>query len=597
MLNALRHLLPDSTAWRLVVDRLLKQYLSGLATVGSDVVAFVDDVSDDLYPDTTRELSEWQKQFGLDALGSDSAQRLDLAAAWAATGGQSPAYIQSILHAAGFANVFVYDAFDKTDVSISKYDNMFSSVLAAQDASPRGFAFGAGGRIMYLCGDTGNRVYQYNLSSQYDPASLTYASRLFTTTAIDTQPADVQLSSDGMKMFLLGAQNDAIHEFALTSPWLVNTAAHVDSMSVAGQETGPTSFAWHPDGTSVYVTGTSSSQVHQYDLGTAWDISTGAYVQSFNPAAGALRAVTFHQSGEIMLVSFGGIATQFDLSTPWDISTAAASGHTLDMTTEDASPDAMVLEHGKLFMIGVGTYRLHRYTFGGPHDPRDYTNQPLIGLTQCGDVEAECGEVPPSQTSIDSAVCDRFRANEIWYLWNDDLTLRSPPKVPDDPYYWPHFWYVGGAPFGALATVSQEDRPRFEKLLLKLGPLEKWIVTMIDTSMLMELGPYNYDSTTGLGANGDVRFNSTILGSISVCRIGDQDDNAVNHEALLAATDVGQTVRVARTDDPMQYIDMDVTGPPNDNGGNWGVQVTNVTASAAWTVFPSDGSLMRVYLG
>lgn len=597
MLNALRHLLPDSTAWRLIVDRLLKKYLTGLSSVGSDVVGFVDDVSDDLLPATTRELPAWQKQFGIDALGGDAAQRADLAAAWAATGGQSPAYLQSILHAAGFANVFVYDAFDQTDVSISKYDNTFSSNLTAQDSSPRGFSFGCGGRIMYMCGDSGNRVYQYNLSSQYDPASLVYAFRLFTTTAIDTQPADVQLRCDGMKMFLLGAQNDAIHEFDLTSPWLINTAVHVDSMSVAGQETAPTSFAWHPDGTSVYVTGTSSGQVHQYDLGSAWDISTGAYVQSYNPAAGALRGVAFHPNGEVMLVSFGNIATQFDLSTPWDISTAAASGHALDMSTVDSTADAIVVEHGKLFMIGYDTYRLHRYTFGGPRDPRDYTNQPLIGLTQCGDIEAECGEVPPDQVTEDSAVCDRFRSNEIWYLWNDDLTRRSPPKVPDDPYYWPNFWYVGGAPFGALATVSQEDRPRFEKLLLKLGPLEQWIVTMIDTSLLMELGPYNYESSTGLGANGDVRFNSLILGNISVCRIGDQDDIAVNHETLLAATDIGQTVRVARTDDPMQYIDMDVTGPPNDNGGNWGVQVANVTASAAWTGFPQDNDLMRVYLG
>ena len=48
--------------------------------------------------------------------------------------------------------------------------------------------------------------------------------------------------------------------------------------------------------------------------------------------------------------------------------------------------------------------------------------------------------------------------------------------------YWPFFWTVGGTPYGTALAISADDRARFEKLLLKLGPLEKWIVTIITVS-------------------------------------------------------------------------------------------------------------------
>jgi hypothetical protein len=294
-------------------------------------------------------------------------------------------------------------------------------------------------------------------------------------------------------------------------------------------------------------------------------------------------------------------AIQYDCTTPWDIGTVTVPGHVVDFTPENTDPLTITIEHGKLFMGGAtGPDTLYRYTLGGPLDPNDYTNKPTRGTTQCGNevatgllVAAQCGEEPPDQKSLDSAVCNNFLANEVWYLWNDTLTNNAPPAVPDDLVYWPHFWYVGGTPFGTALTVTPGDRKRFEKICLKNGPTEQWIVTMIDVPAL--IGPYDYDSGLG-GTPRQIRFDSTVLGSITSCRLAQFDDNLVDHETELAALESGDWLRMAITADGTQYIDMVLDGAVTDSGSYFTIPVATPVASPAWTGFPSDETPTKVYL-
>lgn len=109
MFSLFQHLLPRALAWRTTIATNLRRYIEGLAAFAADVRTFIDLVYLDLLPPSTRELPSWEFQFALSGSGTDATRRLRLAAAWAAQGGQSPAYIQSIIHAAGFTTVFVYE--------------------------------------------------------------------------------------------------------------------------------------------------------------------------------------------------------------------------------------------------------------------------------------------------------------------------------------------------------------------------------------------------------------------------------------------------------------------------------------------------------
>lgn len=108
-LRILKHLLPNARAWRITVDKKLRQFFEGLTGLGSDTKTFFDEVWLDIFPETTRELGAWEQQFGLRDTGlTEQGQRDRLDATWKALGGQDPRYIQDTLQSNGF-DVFIHE--------------------------------------------------------------------------------------------------------------------------------------------------------------------------------------------------------------------------------------------------------------------------------------------------------------------------------------------------------------------------------------------------------------------------------------------------------------------------------------------------------
>lgn len=108
-LRIFKHLLPNARAWRITVDKRLREFFSGLSGVGEEAKTFFDGIWLDVFPETTRELDVWEQQFGLRDTGLTEQQRRDrLDATWKAIGGQDPKYIQDTLRANGF-DVYVHE--------------------------------------------------------------------------------------------------------------------------------------------------------------------------------------------------------------------------------------------------------------------------------------------------------------------------------------------------------------------------------------------------------------------------------------------------------------------------------------------------------
>jgi hypothetical protein len=80
----------------------------------------------------------------------------------------------------------------------------------------------------------------------------------------------------------LGEVYDA--EGILQKNWDVSSAIYSQNFNVAAQDGAPNSIFFKPDGTKMYIIGTTDS-VLEYNLSTAWDVSTVSYVQNFSVAA------------------------------------------------------------------------------------------------------------------------------------------------------------------------------------------------------------------------------------------------------------------------------------------------------------------------
>jgi hypothetical protein len=92
---------------------------------------------------------------------------------------------------------------------------------------------------------------------------------------------DVFFKPDGLKMYVIGTISDAVFQYDLSTAWDVSTASFTypttEYFSVGSQETNPTGVFFKPDGLKMYVIGSFGDDVNEYDLSTAWDVSTASY--------------------------------------------------------------------------------------------------------------------------------------------------------------------------------------------------------------------------------------------------------------------------------------------------------------------------------
>ena len=86
--------------------------------------------------------------------------------------------------------------------------------------------------------------------------------------------------------------------------WNISTATFAQSFSVSAQETTPTSVFFKPDGLKMYVLGFAGDDVNEYNLSTAWNISTATFLQVFSVSAQDVtpNAVSFKPDGTKMYV-------------------------------------------------------------------------------------------------------------------------------------------------------------------------------------------------------------------------------------------------------------------------------------------------------
>ena len=184
----------------------------------------------------------------------------------------------------------------------------------------------------------------------------------FSVIAQESLPAEVFFKDDGLKMYVLGTTGDDVNEYDLSTAWNVSTASFLQNFSVAAQETTPTSVFFKPDGLKMYVLGASGDAVYEYDLSTAWNVSTASYLQNFSVVSQETNpyGLFFKPDGTVMYI-VGTIADavySYDLSTAWNVSTAswnAPADSYFSVLSEETTPNGLFFKPDglKMYVIGI----------------------------------------------------------------------------------------------------------------------------------------------------------------------------------------------------------------------------------------------------
>ena len=136
---------------------------------------------------------------------------------------------------------------------------------------------------MYVIGNSNDYVNEYSLTTAYDLSSATYTQR-FRVSTQEANPQAVAFNNDGTKMYVTGSSGDDVNEYHLTTAFDVATASYAQNFSVAAEELNPEGLVFNNEGTKMFVVGLSGDAVNQYNLTTAFDVSTATYNQNFSVA-------------------------------------------------------------------------------------------------------------------------------------------------------------------------------------------------------------------------------------------------------------------------------------------------------------------------
>ena len=241
------------------------------------------------------------------------------------------------------------------DISTASYSQNFS--VSSQTNSPSGVFFKPDGSKMYVIGDSGtDSVYEYNLSTAWDVYTASHI-QTFSVQTEEHSPTDLFFKPDGYKMYIVGTKANEVNEYNLSTAWDISTASHNQSKSVNSEENYVQCVFFKPDGSKMYVTGFGYARVHEYDLSTAWDISTASINQNFYVATqdSSPMGISFKPNGTKMYIlgDSGNDVNEYNLSTAWDVSTASFL-QIFSINSQEGSPRGMFFKPDGIKMYVVG---------------------------------------------------------------------------------------------------------------------------------------------------------------------------------------------------------------------------------------------------
>ena len=269
----------------------------------------------------------------------------------------------------GLTGLYISDGYDLANAEPPAYGR-FS--VAAQETNPSGVFFKPDGTKMYVIGSTGDDVNEYDLSTAWDITTASYLQN-FSVSAQETNPQDIFFKPDGTKMYVVGSSGDDVNEYDLSTAWDISTASYLQNFSVSAQEASPQGIFFKPDGTKMYVVGSSGDEVNEYDLSTAWDISSSSYLQNFvvDAQEATPTGIFFKPDGTKMYVLgvTGDAVNEYDLSTAWDITTASYLQN-FSVAAQETAPQGIFFKPDgtKMYVLGATGDAVYSYTLSTAWD-------------------------------------------------------------------------------------------------------------------------------------------------------------------------------------------------------------------------------------
>ena len=213
----------------------------------------------------------------------------------------------------------------------------------AYSASPYSVKFSPDGTKMYITGNNYPQpeIYQYNLSTAWNVTTATYNSQ---KAGLPTKLSNLSsvyafcFKSDGTKLYVstgrIAGASYRFEQFSLATPWDITTSTY-DNVSLTVDypyEASPHGMAWNSDGTKLIIIGEYNYNIDIYTVSTPFNISTaGSPVQNSGlQYLDIPHDIAFSSDGTKVYIPFANTRKvyQWNLTTAWDVSSITKTNYT-----------------------------------------------------------------------------------------------------------------------------------------------------------------------------------------------------------------------------------------------------------------------------
>ena len=254
------------------------------------------------------------------------------------------------------------------DVSTATFDKVTFPIT--RDIFPAGMAFSNDGTKMFVVGADGEDIHEYALPTPFTVSTVTHVASL-SVSSPSTLPRGIAFSNDGAKMFIVDDAAGNILEYALPTPFTVSTARYVDSLYIFGQEEKPRGMAFSNDGAKMFVVGNDGNDINEYTLFPPFNITSATFADVTFDVSGQDRepqGMAFSNDGTKMFVvgSTGDSIYEYTLITPFNLTTATYDGidEKFSVMTQELVPQGMAFSNDgtKMFVVGSHGNEVNQYT-------------------------------------------------------------------------------------------------------------------------------------------------------------------------------------------------------------------------------------------
>ena len=243
----------------------------------------------------------------------------------------------------------------------------FSNSSGALTNGQQGFAFSTDGTKMFTVDTSTDLLYQYTLGTAWNINTLVIPATLSVPiNTLDNTINGVYFKPDGTKVFMIGSSTKSIFSATLSTPWDISTLSAFSTTTGLGANKAYTSLMLSADGLKLYVGNSTDDKIDIYYLSTAWNTGPvlGSIVSSIavSTQEGTITGFFIGNDGETLFIvgSDSDRVSQFTMSSPWGDNAVYADKFVA--TQQGTTTDVQFKPDGsRMFLIGTTTRRVDEY--------------------------------------------------------------------------------------------------------------------------------------------------------------------------------------------------------------------------------------------